>query len=180
MVWAVLALTGCASRLPPLMSRLPLAVALLAATTVFPVVVHAHARAGRDSHEERGATQLTAAHLPEMCTQSSRLISSPLGATPLLATQAIARGAQVAAPLAVADDEDVPWCVTPDDPRCSPIDHGSLPTQVSAQPKLSSVAPLCIPWPRARLLQAEPAFEQPGQVRAGEHCRLERPPRLGR
>lgn len=83
-----------------------------------------------------------------------------------------------AAPLRTHDEESVPWCAREGDPSCSPIDPGSLPREVSAQPKLSSAAPLPMPMPPATsVCSLRPRFVV-GVPREGTHGRLERPPRL--
>jgi hypothetical protein len=155
------------------MSRLALVVALLSAASFWPAAAHAHVQQGGTASPltaaRSGTRSGTHGQRPEMCSQSSVLLS----------TQVVTRAVSAPVPSPV-DDDDVPWCVTQNDPRCSPIQQGSLPSQVSVQAKLSSVAPLVVPLPRARELLAEPLPSQPGQARTGGRSRLERPPRSGR
>ncbi len=75
------------------------------------------------------------------------------------------------------NDDSVPWCLNADDPRCSPIEGGSLPPHVAAQPKLSWAPVLSLPEPRATQLVVPRPHELPLAARDGEHARLERPPR---
>ncbi|HEX2679648.1 MAG TPA: hypothetical protein VHM19_23525 [Polyangiales bacterium] len=75
------------------------------------------------------------------------------------------------------DDSSLPWCTNADDPRCSPMEGGSLPPQVDAQPKLAWSAPQALPEPRVVISAALRPHEILGAPRAGEHTRLDRPPR---
>lgn len=75
------------------------------------------------------------------------------------------------------EDESVPWCAREGDPRCSPLEPGSLPLEASAQPKLSSAAPIEWPLPRATPVCTVRAAGARGVPREGAASRVDRPPR---
>jgi hypothetical protein len=77
----------------------------------------------------------------------------------------------------VDDGGQVPWCVSPDDPRCSPMDGGPLSPQVTAQPKLSVIATPRAVGAYALEPPAWPRKASSDDIRPGSHLRIERPPR---
>jgi hypothetical protein len=101
----------------------------------------------------------------ESCTQVSEALS----------VRALGLAPHDVVPL--EEGSGVPWCVTPDDPRCSPLDGGPLPSQVSAQPKLSLAE--AVPTSVLRGVDVLPWSEivPAGHLRVGDQVRLERPPR---
>lgn len=74
----------------------------------------------------------------------------------------------------------VPWCASPDDPRCSPMDGGPLPPQTGAQPKLVLGAEARGADRFSTMLAAWPLTAAEGDLRSGAHLRLDRPPRAHR
>jgi hypothetical protein len=95
------------------------------------------------------------------------------------ADDSVPRAAKVLAPAPAlpVNDDSVPWCLNADDPRCSPIQGGSLPPEVAAQFKLSAAPAFSLPEPRMTLLAVPRPLDVIGGPRAGEHGRLDRPPR---
>jgi hypothetical protein len=82
-------------------------------------------------------------------------------------------------PLGHEDDGELPWCVTPEDPRCSPLPGHSGPSQLALGHFVVSGFALELPAPwLVRAAQPSPAR---GLLPAnGVRHRLERPPRLAR
>ena len=82
-------------------------------------------------------------------------------------------------PLGYEDDGELPWCVTPEDPRCSPLPGHSAPSQLALGHFV--VSGFALELPSAWLLRAV----QPSPARGvppanGVRHRLERPPRPAR
>jgi hypothetical protein len=109
---------------------------------------------------------------------------------------ALSQSADAAAPLASADvgtqtvvladaplppaDEEVPWCVSAEDPRCAPA-HGGAPAPLPTDARVSLVdgAPARPrAWP-ATSTQANPSQLSLGEL-AGVFREVERPPRMHR
>ncbi|HEY2735660.1 MAG TPA: hypothetical protein VGI70_16800, partial [Polyangiales bacterium] len=85
---------------------------------------------------------------------------------------------RVAPPLqSPLDDSPIAWCSTPDDPRCSSRDAGSLPDSFRAQTQLNFSASVELPALRPRELTSAPTCPPLGAARDGRALRLERPPR---
>jgi hypothetical protein len=76
------------------------------------------------------------------------------------------------------EEGPVAWCLTPDDPRCSPRDASSLPDASQAPLPLNASRALRLPEPRGQNLPV-PYSEPLGAALAGSHSRVERPPRYG-
>lgn len=76
------------------------------------------------------------------------------------------------------DDGSVPWCMSADDPRCSPMPGGSLPPDINAQPRLSLGATGIDALPKLFGTTLRWCCDARDAPRAGEHVRLDRPPRL--
>ena len=108
---------------------------------------------------------------------------------PLLSTAYDVRGerpfftAPTADALALAvnalGDEEPPWCVSPEDPRCSPLPGHSAPRELAVRAfSAPSVQPELPAPPDAHAVACSSAS---GLVPArGVHHRLERPPRAAR
>jgi hypothetical protein len=87
---------------------------------------------------------------------------------------------QPEAPQTPIDDSPIAWCATPDDPRCSSRDAGSLPDSSRVQAQLSSASGIELPALRVREVMQLFEAEQLGAALAGQHLRVERPPRSSR
>jgi hypothetical protein len=72
--------------------------------------------------------------------------------------------------------DEVPWCVSGDDPRCAPIGGGSTPVQVDGRTPVSGLCTrLTEPaWPQGDIIFTARTGHRP---RAGVSFRIERPPR---
>lgn len=126
------------------------------------------------------AQQPAAAHAlaPAMCDDASQpfVLASLVPAGPSASAERTLQP-QVAHALPSESEETPAWCVTPNDPRCSPRD-----TSTPMQGQLLLV-PLCdfevVKLPQLRSLDVARAPSSPelGAVRPGVYARVERPPR---
>ncbi|HMI93345.1 MAG TPA: hypothetical protein VK509_18365 [Polyangiales bacterium] len=119
------------------------------------------------------------------CTEP--LLSSPQDARSERAEQSAAIAPAAIAPAAIApaaalplgndDESELPWCVSPEDPRCSPLPGQSAPSQLVLGQFIgaSGVAELPARW-TARTAEPFPLCGLPPAN--GVRNRLERPPRL--
>jgi hypothetical protein len=74
-------------------------------------------------------------------------------------------------------DEGTLWCLSPDDPRCSPLEHGAGGISLG-QAKLGCAAVTAATPPAPRVLAADSCgWQYSGAARDGVLGRLERPPR---
>jgi hypothetical protein len=73
-------------------------------------------------------------------------------------------------------DGSVPWCLTPDDPRCAPRDASSLPDPSRAPVPLSASVCPQLGSPRGEQISV-PRASPLGAARSGSQGRVERPPR---
>jgi hypothetical protein len=77
---------------------------------------------------------------------------------------------------AASGDEQLAWCVSPDDPRCAPRDAGApLQVQRAQAPVYFSITQ-ALPEPMWLVPGAPCAAVQLGAPRAGVQVQLERPP----
>jgi len=112
----------------------------------------------------------------ERSDQSAALVAD--GLAPAART---ADGLAPAAPLPLGgdDESELPWCVSPEDPRCSPLPGQSAPNQLALGHFVVSSIALELP---ARWTAGAPQpFPACGLLPAsGVRNKLERPPRLPR
>ena len=93
--------------------------------------------------------------------------------------RASARASAHASANTPAGDEEPPWCVNPEDPRCSPLPGHSVPHELATR-TFSTPGPTCeLPdAPEAHEVACTAAAGLPAA--SGVHHRLERPPRATR
>lgn len=87
---------------------------------------------------------------------------------------AVAAGPADPAP---AEETGVLWCVTPDDPRCAPLEGGSRGSFNAAREKFGCAIGCEIEGAIARPVSGPAPAERMDDVRDGVALRVERPPR---
>ena len=116
-----------------------------------------------------------------MCTEQSEVVSLRVLRSQVVALEIAMRDrGDDAAPANRDANQDGPWCLSAEDPRCAPRPSGALPPDVSQQPKLSCAAALEGPRPLATYLPALRPHDPEGDVRDAVGSRLDRPPRTHR
>ena len=121
--------------------------------------------------------------LSEQCTEP--LLSAAPEARSERAPQASASSLEVVVAMpapatglvpAPSEDEELPWCVSPEDPRCSPLPGHSTASEIAVRGFIAT-SPALAP-PARSLPRTTRNFAAAGLVPAsGVHERLERPPR---
>jgi hypothetical protein len=81
---------------------------------------------------------------------------------------------------APAEETGVLWCVTPDDPRCAPVDGGSRGGFNVAREKFACSIDCELDGPIARAVSGHAPAERMDDLRDGVALRIERPPRGAR
>jgi hypothetical protein len=117
---------------------------------------------------------------PAMCSEGSQTVLSEgfaFGRALSLLSAAPAASDDEHVAAAVAEDEGpIAWCISPDDPRCTPRDQGSPLQSQSAHTPLQDASEMQLPelaFGRG-IVTLKPT--QLGAPRAGVGIRLERPP----
>jgi hypothetical protein len=77
-----------------------------------------------------------------------------------------------------AEDDELPWCVSADDPRCSPLRHDAPPLPIATRPIPGAAAEAITPPPPVIAAQRFTAHSGLAP-RPGVASRVERPPRTG-
>jgi hypothetical protein len=75
-----------------------------------------------------------------------------------------------------AEDDDLPWCLSADDPRCAPLHHDAAPLPVASRASAATAAEAITPAPP---VIASQCFTPHNGLapRSAEPSRIERPPR---
>jgi hypothetical protein len=98
---------------------------------------------------------------------------------PSIAMCAPAFGATSAAHAAVPPlrEEELPWCVSADDPRCAPLHHDAAPTQLVGRMLVTAYADAPV---RGELPNGSQIFTPRSGLnpQPGVQARVERPPRM--
>jgi len=138
-----------------------------------------HARASRERSElERANTERPNRHGAEVATAASwfsralaSLVQPPLSIAPAAPAAGDERGATQ------PTDDELPWCVSAEDPRCAPLHHGAgplgAPARFTATPAYGGAATT----PELRLVGQNTTPRIGLAPRLGVKHRVERPPR---